>query len=92
MESKRRNDSNRSELSNRSDRIDRTYRYAMLATGILAAMLFLLSLVAMVEFPGAFTYLAIGMIVIAAIFLVLRSIYHFRDTFRVKQKNKATRK
>lgn len=77
---------------NRNDRIDRIYRYAMLTMGLLAAALFLFSLVAMIEFPGAFKYLAIAMVLTAAGFLVLRTIYHFRDTFRVKQKNKATRK
>lgn len=71
---------------NKSDRIDRLYRYAMLTMGVLAAVLFLFSLVAMVEFPGAFKYLAIGMILTAAGFLVLRTIYHFRNTFRVKKK------
>ena len=50
---------------NSSDRIDRLYRYAMLVMGILAAVLFLASLVAMVEFPGAFIYLAIGMVATA---------------------------
>ncbi len=84
--------SNSKTRHNQGDRIDRLYRYAMLVAGILAALLFLLSLVAMIEFPGAFKYLAIGMIVIAAVFLVLRTIYHFRDTFKIKQKNKATRK
>lgn len=78
--------------NNSSDRIDRMYRNAMLSVGILAAVLFLLSLVAMIEFPGAFKYLAIGMVLTAVGFLVLRTIYNFRDTFRVRQKNKATRK
>lgn len=71
---------------NKSDRIDRLYRYVMLSMGILAAVLFLVSLVAMAEFPGAFKYLAIGMVLTAVAFLVLRTIYHFRDTFRVRQK------
>ena len=71
---------------NKSDRIDRIYRNSMLATGILAAVLFLSSLVALAEFPGAFKYLAIGMVATAVIFLVLRTVYHFRDTFRVRQK------
>lgn len=67
------------------DRIDRIYRYAMLAMGILAAVLFLASLVAMVEFPGAFIYLAIGMVATTVVFLFLRTIYRFRDTFKVKR-------
>jgi putative flippase GtrA len=71
--------------NSRNDRIDRLYRYAMLVTGILAAVLFLGSLVAMVEFPGAFSSLAIGMVATAVVFFVLRTIYHFRDTFRVKR-------
>lgn len=78
-----RNDSKAGE--NRSDRIDRLYRYAMLVMGILAAVLFLASLVALVEFPGAFGYLAIGMVATAVVFLLLRTIYRFRDTFRVKR-------
>ncbi|MDF1570819.1 MAG: hypothetical protein P1P82_04305 [Bacteroidales bacterium] len=69
---------------NSGDRIDRIYRYAMLVMGILAAVLFLASLVAMVEFPGAFIYLAIGMVATAVVFLLLRTIYRFRDNFRVK--------
>lgn len=83
--------SKRTNSRSQGDRIDRFYRYAMLVAGILAAFLFLLSLVAMIEFPGAFNYMAIGMIVIAVLFLVLRTIYHFRDTFKIKQK-KTTRK
>jgi hypothetical protein len=78
-----RNDRNASEKS--GDRIDRIYRYAMLVVGILAAVLFLSSLVAMVEFPGAFIYLATGMVATAVVFLLLRTIYRFRDTFKVKR-------
>ncbi len=77
--------SSKTDTHNESDRIDRVYRYAMLVTGILAAVLFLGSLVALVEFPGAFSYMAIGMVAIAVIFLVLRTIYRFRNTFRVKR-------
>lgn len=68
------------------DRTDRIFRNSMLATGILTALLFLGSLVALAEFPGAFSWLAIGMIGVALVFLVLRTIYRYRSTFRVKEK------
>ena len=74
----------------RSDRVDRRYRVAMLISGITAAVLFMFSLVALIEFPGLFKFIAYAMVGIAILFMVLRTIYHFRNTFRVKEKNKAT--
>jgi len=71
--------------SGSSDRTDRIYRNTMLGTGILTALLFLLSLISLVEFPGAFGALAIGMIGCAIAFLLLRTIYRYRNTFRVRK-------
>jgi hypothetical protein len=64
----------------------------MLIAGILTAILFIISLIAMIEFPDAFKALAFGMLGAALAFLLLRTIYNFRKTFRVKAKNKATHK
>lgn len=69
-----------------SDRLDRAYRNAMLILGVLTALLFIVSLISLIEFPDAFLYLAIGMVVTAVAFLLLRSIFKYRDTFRVKAK------
>lgn len=60
----------------------------MLVVGILTSILFIVSLIALIEFPGAFKALAIAMIFCAAIFLVLRSVHKYRSTFRVKDKKK----
>lgn len=70
-----------------NNRLDRIYRNAMLALGIITTVLFLLSLVALIEFPGIFKILAIAMIISALAFLVLRSVYNYRNTFRVKNRN-----
>ncbi|MEX0980764.1 MAG: hypothetical protein WD577_10000 [Bacteroidales bacterium] len=67
-------------------RNDRIYRNAMLVIGIITALLFLLSLVAMIEFPGAFRFIAAGMVGMAVVFLLLRTVYHYRSTFRPKEK------
>jgi len=72
--------------SDQGDRIDRIYRNAMLVSGIVTALLFLMSLVAMIELPGAFRFIAVGMVGMAVVFFLLRTVYHFRDTFRVKKK------
>ncbi|MEX0987936.1 MAG: hypothetical protein WD052_10705, partial [Bacteroidales bacterium] len=79
-------------MKKKSNRIDRIYRNAMLVVGILATLLFLFSLIALIEFPEAFTVIALSMAGSTILFFLLRSIYHFRNTFRVKTKNKATRK
>ena len=68
------------------DRLDLIYRNAMLVLGILTSLLFILSLISLIEFPGMFPYLAIGMVATALAFLVLRSIFKYRDTFRVKSR------
>lgn len=70
----------------KGDRVDRFYRNAMLISGILTALLFLLSLVAMIEFAGAFRFIAFGMVGMAVVFFLLRTVYHYRSTFRVKEK------
>ena len=69
-----------------NDRLDRIYRNLMLANGITTAVLFILSLVAAIEFPGAFKYFAIGMLCFAVIFLILRSVHKYRSTFKVRVK------
>lgn len=60
----------------------------MLVTGVITTLLFLLSLVAMVEFPDAFIYIALGMVGVAVLFFLLRTMYRFRATFRVNDKKK----
>jgi uncharacterized membrane protein len=70
-----------------NNRLDRVYRNVMLVMGIITTVLFLLSLVAMIEFPGSFKFLALAMVISAVAFLVLRSVYNYRNTFRVKNRN-----
>lgn len=74
----------------KSDRIDKQYRIFMLIMGVLAALFFLISLISLIEFPGYFRYFALAMLVCTVVFFVLRAIYNFRNTFRVKEKKKAT--
>ena len=69
-----------------NNRLDRIYRNVMLLTGSLTAVLFILSLISMIEFPGAFKYLLIGMIGTSVFFFALRTIYRFRETFKIKTK------
>lgn len=69
-----------------NDKIDRIYRNVMLGLGSITTVLFVLSLIASIEFPGAFKYLAIGMLGFAALFLVFRSVYKYRTTFKVRIK------
>ena len=57
----------------RSDRVDRRYRVAMLITGITAAVLFMFSLVALIEFPGLFKFVAYAMVGIAILFILFSS-------------------
>ncbi len=77
---------------NDSDKLDLFYRNLMLILGIISAVLFLLSLVALIQFPSSFKFLALGMVVTTLAFFILRSVYSFRSTFKVRAKNKATRK
>ena len=72
--------------SGKGDRVDRMYRNTMLVSGIVTAVLFLLSLVAMIEFPGAFRFIAVGVVGMAVVFFLLRTVYHYRSTFRAKKK------
>jgi hypothetical protein len=69
-----------------NNRIDIIYRNIMLITGSVTAVLFILSLFSAIKFPGAFTYLVIGMISFAILFLILRTIFRFRDSFKIKTK------
>jgi hypothetical protein len=73
-------------------KVDKIYRNFMLAMGVLTALLFILSLIALIEFPKAFKGLAFSMIGTAVLFLLLRSIFIFRNTFKVRAKNKTTQK
>ena len=70
----------------KGDRVDRMYRNAMLISGIATALMFLFSLIAMIEFPGAFKFIALGMVGMAVVFFLLRTVYHYRSTFKVKEK------
>ena len=65
---------------------DDLLRKLALGTGILTGILFILSLIAVIEFPAIFKYLAIAMIVLAVIFLVLRSAYNYRNTFKPRKR------
>ncbi|HKK62029.1 MAG TPA: hypothetical protein VJ951_05685 [Bacteroidales bacterium] len=72
-------------------RKDRIYRNSMLILGILTTIFFIVSLVAAIEFPGAFGWLSVMMLLTAAAFLILRSVHKFRSTFRVNDKKKLSR-
>ena len=54
--------SNRKQDAARKDRI---YRNAMLILGILTTLFFIVSLVAAIEFPGAFGWLSVMMLITA---------------------------
>lgn len=71
-----------------NDKIDRIYRNVMLSMGSITAVLFVLSLIASIEFPSAFKFFAIGMLLFAALFLILRSAYKYRTTFKVRIKKR----
>lgn len=60
----------------------------MLGAGVVTALLFIISLVAMIEFPEAFKLIAWGMMGFAVLFFLLRTVYHFRITFKVSEGRK----
>ena len=64
---------------------DEMIRKLAIGTGIATSVLFILSMIAAVEFPAVFKYLAIAMIVFALAFLVLRSAHNYRNTFKIKK-------
>lgn len=64
---------------------DGMIRKLAIGTGIITAILFVLSMIAAIEFYRAFKYLAIAMIIFAVAFLVLRSAHNYRNTFKVKK-------
>lgn len=64
---------------------DEMIRKLAIGAGITTGVLFILSMIAAVEFHAAFKYLAIAMIVFAVAFLVLRSAHNYRHTFKVKK-------
>lgn len=64
---------------------DEMIRKLAIGTGIITGVLFILSMIAAIEFFGAFKYLAIAMIIFAVAFLVLRSAHNYRTTFKVKK-------
>ena len=67
---------------------DDLIRKLAIGAGIATAIVFIMSMVAAIEFPGLFKYLAIVMILFAVIFLVLRSAYNYRNTFKIKERKK----
>lgn len=66
-------------------KLDNLYKKSMLSLGIITAIIFLFSIVSMVEFPNLFMPLAIAMIVLAIAFLLVRLIYNFRKNYKVKE-------
>ena len=44
------------------------------------------SLFSAIKFSGAFRYLVIAMISFAVLFLILRTIHRFRDSFKIREK------
>lgn len=64
---------------------DELIRKLAIGTGLLTGFLFLFSMVALIEFPGMFIYLAIAMVLTAIVFFALRSVYNFRETFKIKK-------
>ncbi len=67
---------------------DEFIRKMAIVSGITTAVLFILSLIAAIELPGMFIYLAIGMILCAIVFLVARSAFNYRETFKIKERKK----
>ena len=61
-------------------RIDNLYKRLMLLSGGLSALLFIVSLVAAIEFPNLFKPVAWAMIGSAALFLIVRVFYNFRKS------------
>jgi uncharacterized membrane protein (DUF2068 family) len=68
------------------DRIDKLLRYIAIVSGITSGVLFLFSLVALIEFPGLFKWSALLMILTGIAFFLLRSLFKYRNTFRVKDR------
>ncbi len=71
---------------------DRLIRRTAIGFGILTAVLFIGSLIAWVNWPGIFKPMAYSMIGTAVVFLVLRSVMNYRQTFRVKNRRKNSQK
>lgn len=67
---------------------DRLIRRTAIGFGTLTAVLFIGSLIAWVNWPGIFKPMAYSMIGSAIVFLVLRSVVNYRQTFRVKNKRR----
>lgn len=67
------------------DKKDKLYRRIALIFGAATGLLFVLSLIAYIEFPRLFTPLAMGMVGTALVFLVFRSAFKYRNTFKVKR-------
>ncbi len=67
---------------------DRLIRRTTIGLGILTAVLFIGSLIAWVNWPGIFKPMAYSMIGSAIVFLVLRSVMNYRQTFRVKNRRR----
>lgn len=67
---------------------DELLRKLAIGSGILSGLFFIASLIALIEIPSLFKYLALAMILMALIFLVFRSAYNYRNTFKVKDKRR----
>lgn len=67
---------------------DELIRKLTIIFGFSAGVVFIISLVALIEFQGIFKYLAIAMIVFGILFFVFRSAYNYRETFKVKERKK----
>ena len=71
---------------------DRLIRRTAIGFGILTAVLFIGSLIGWVNWPGIFKPMAYSMIGSAIVFLVLRSVMNYRETFRVKNRRRNSQK
>ena len=65
---------------------DELIRKLAIIAGITTGVLFFLSMISAIEYPAAFKYLALAMIIFAIAFLVLRSAFNYRNTFSVKDR------
>ncbi|MFZ5939487.1 MAG: hypothetical protein ACOYXB_02840 [Bacteroidota bacterium] len=64
----------------------------MLISGGLSALSFLLSLAALKFFPGAFKWLALGMVVMALIFFVFHTLNNYNETYRIRPGRRENKK
>jgi len=67
------------------DKKDRIIRNIAIGAGITTGVCFILSMIAFIEWPLLFKPLAFGMIFTAIVFLVFRSAFKYRNTFKVRK-------